>query len=386
MNTRKRNKTLLTLVALAVIALIATSANAQIKVTSDHIVSIDGEPNAPATGTLIAIDVPYVDVAAFPASGGPDWSEDADDGFVTFNSPLQEYDDTSRWEPDGTPIAEAMAFYTYHPSIKNCPTPGVKYVFDIPDGAIVNAIYATWNTRGTDGCTYQYSEGTASGSIPQLQEDDNPPAADMVLRWTDSDSATHDGEFQRMFTGPITVTGGDGFEVWATDNLGNAAHIDAVVLDVSFDDNLPGVEIATKSKNTFSGQTIELAGSVTAGTGDPNPTYSWSTAPNSSVDLDIVISDTPLTPSITITKNTPTGGATTVTVMLSASNEDDDTVVTATITIDVYDDACQMGTALDSITYDKGDINKDCITNLADFARLAIGWMDDYAATETATR
>ena len=106
----------------------------------------------------------------------------------------------------------------------------------------------------------------------------------------------------------------------------------------------------------------------------------------SSLEVSVIISDATLTPSITITKNVATAGPTTVTVKLSASSEGDDTIVTDTITIDVYDDACQMGLTLDLLTYDKGDINEDCVTNLADFARLAAGWMVDYSSIEPLDR
>lgn len=208
--------------------------------SANHVVS------GTVTGYLIPIDVPYADDAAPAVSGGPIWTSDpawgataspADNGFVTVNNPINELDGTSNWEPDGTPLSEAKAYRTSG----SATTPSVKYVFNltsswinIPDGAVINAVYATWlNTRINDGCTYSYTEGSQSVSIVR-QTGKAAPIANLVLRWTDSANTTHNGNFERIFSGPIVVEGGNGFEVWATDNAGNAAHLDAVVIDISF--------------------------------------------------------------------------------------------------------------------------------------------------------
>ena len=233
MTRQYRNKSLLTLaaVALVTLAVTATSATAAVVVTPDHIVS------GSATGTLVAIDVPFVTVN--PTFGGPDWPEDADDGFtapVAANDGIREaMNGTSPWEPDGTLLSEARGFFTFG----NGPAPSVTWNFDLaasgidlPDGSVINAIYATWLTRNVDGITYQYTEGAASDSIVR-QRSGAAPAADLQLKWTDSALTEHTGNFERIFTGPITVVGGDGFELWGTDNIGNAAHIDAVVIDVT---------------------------------------------------------------------------------------------------------------------------------------------------------
>lgn len=189
------------------------------EVTPDHIAS------GVVSGTLLAIDVPYV--PALPATGGPDWPGTADDGFTTVNSPLREVgNETSPWEPDGTPLREAKGYRVYGGD-----NPSAKYVFGLPDGTVINAVYATWNTRTRDGCTYSYAEGPASDFAGIMQ--DVEPADSLVLSWTDNVSVVREGNFQRLFIGPITVEGGDGFELWAWDNLGNAANVDAIALDVS---------------------------------------------------------------------------------------------------------------------------------------------------------
>lgn len=193
------------------------------------------------TGRLVVIDVPYVGSGG--VSGGPLWTANPtwgstasvmDNGFKTVNNPVQGPDGNSNWEPDGTPFAEAKGYFTFG----NGPVPSVEYVFnkesaliDIPDGAVINAVYATWNTRSNDGITWQYTEEATSNSYVNTQS--SPPTADLVLSWTDADDVTRNGNFQRIFSGPILVEGDDGFTVRATDNRGNAAHLDAMVIDVT---------------------------------------------------------------------------------------------------------------------------------------------------------
>jgi hypothetical protein len=227
-------KTALALAALVGLALAALPAQAGITVDNSKIVS------GSAIGTLAAIDAPYA--ATLPASGGPDWTESADDGFTTVNSPLRDPDGTSKWEPDGTPIGQAAAYMVYNGGV-----PSVKWTFnqasagiDLPDGTVIWGVYATWNTRGKDGITYQYTEGTQSGSIIR-QAGGAGPAADLVLSWTDDVGTTRNGNFERIFASPIVVGGGDGFELWGTDNVGNAAHIDAVVIDYQVPSAVPFV-------------------------------------------------------------------------------------------------------------------------------------------------
>jgi len=241
------SKTTRTLVTAIAVLILAGSANAAVEVTPDHIVS------GSATGTLVAIDVPFVgSVNGTPGVfGGPTWTtggsivaSPADQGFTTVNDGIREDDGSSQWEPDGTPIAEAKAYRTFG----NGPIPSVTWTFnlaasgmDIPDDSIINAIYATWSRRNVDGITYQYTEGAASDSIVR-QTNGTLPVADLVLSWTDDETTTHNANFERLFEGPITVTGGDGFELWGTDNIRNAAHIDAVVIDVTLNlaPDLPG--------------------------------------------------------------------------------------------------------------------------------------------------
>lgn len=236
MKHNQLNPRLLAAAALTIAALVSP-AEAGITVDNSKIVS------GSATGTLAAIDVPYTTLN--PTFGGPDWTTSppagviphiVDNGFtapVAANDGIRDQDGTSKWEPDGTPLGEAKAYFTYG----NGPAPSVKWTFsaaasgiDLPEGSVIWGIYATWNTRNTDGITYHYSEGAQSGSIIR-QTAGAAPTADLVLSWTDDLSTVRNANFERLFEEPIVVADGNGFELWGTDNIGNAAHIDAVVID-----------------------------------------------------------------------------------------------------------------------------------------------------------
>lgn len=160
----------------------------------------------------------------------------------------------------------------------------------------------------------------------------------------------------------------------------------------SGDPTLPTVVIDTPGKYTWSGQEVALDATVTNNAGDPNfpetqppLVYSWTAEPNGIGDpgLDVVITgDTSEDAAITITKNTNIGDVVQVEVTLSVVNEGiDKPAKSASIIIDVYDNACLMGKDLGLIEIDSTDMNADCVTNLADFVLLAMDWMVDYAIT-----
>ena len=236
-----RSKAILALAAVASVMLVTKSEAAEI-VDPGKIVS------GTASGTLVVIDVPFVTDGNYPQSGGPAWvtsaslvASTADNGFTTRSFGIRErFGGRSPWEPDGTPFSQAFDQGTFPTG-----SPNVSYNFnsadsgiDIPDGAIINSVYATWTSRGGgDGATYAYTEGASSESLAQTHTVN--PTGDLVLSWLDDVNVSRNGNFQRLFAGPIEVADGDGFELTAIDNLGNAAHIDAVVIDVTLPAAVP---------------------------------------------------------------------------------------------------------------------------------------------------
>ena len=234
-------------IALLVSALALTSfAHAGIIVTRGHIVG----GAAPAIGTLVAIDSPFISNASGTTGsfGGPAWTtggtifaHQADQGFAAPSSPsgdgLREFDaNGTPWEPDGTPFSQGRGYYIY----PDGPSPGTTWTFnlatsgvDLPDGTIIHGVYARFGGRNGDKARYEFTEGATSLNAV-LDQNNVASAGDMVLRWFDADGNPRDSNFQRIFATPFTVTGGDGFQLRITDtNLGNAGHIDAIILDTS---------------------------------------------------------------------------------------------------------------------------------------------------------
>lgn len=231
MKHNQLNPRLLAAAALAIAALVSP-AEAGITVDAGKIVS------GSVSGTLFAIDVPAATI--FPTTGGPDWTTSppagvtavtADNGFVALPSyGIREAYGSSPWEPDGTPVGQTKTYGTYSTGNPNC-----TYNFnladagiDLPDGSVIFGVYATWATRGTDGATYRFNEGTL---ITTVRSHAIAPVGDLVLSWTDDLSTVRNANFERLFEEPILVAGGDGFILDIIDNIGNAAHIDAVVID-----------------------------------------------------------------------------------------------------------------------------------------------------------
>jgi hypothetical protein len=51
------------------------------------------------------------------------------------------------------------------------------------------------------------------------------------------------------------------------------------------------------------------------------------------------------------------------------------------MTIDVYDDACKVAISIGLATENPTDLDKNCITDLRDYAILAAKWLVDNALT-----
>ena len=138
------------------------------------------------------------------------------------------------------------------------------------------------------------------------------------------------------------------------------------------DPTAPSVD-AGISMITWPGQTVQLDPNVVNNSDPCSPlTYAWSADPNDGVAFDpnANIED----PNVTITK--APGDAVTVTLTLAVNNEGRlGPPVENTMTIDVYDDACQAAIGKLGADYPT-DFDENCITNFQDFAELAAAWLD----------
>ena len=163
---------------------------------------------------------------------GPNWASDSADGFRLVAGAVG--DKTywpSPWEPDGSKHEGQQVFssnaidttWTFNAKDGNC---------QLPDGAVVNAVYATWATRGRSGASYSYREGDRSGSFRANHS--LMPNPNLEVSWTDAEDVVRTTRFQRIFKGPIVIKGQDGFTLSAQKMEGKNSHqTGAIMLDVT---------------------------------------------------------------------------------------------------------------------------------------------------------
>ena len=162
---------------------------------------------------------------------GPNWADDSADGFrLVAGGVGPETQGLSPWESDGSPQRGQQRFagtgittsWTFNTVDGHC---------HLPDGAVINAIYATWTTRGSSGAKYSYTEGSNSAWVEKVHETD--PHSDLQVKWTDSKHIVRTANFEKLFKGPIVVEGRDGFTLKGQKILGKNTHqTDTILLDV----------------------------------------------------------------------------------------------------------------------------------------------------------
>ena len=163
---------------------------------------------------------------------GPNWANDSADGFrLVAGGVGPETQGHSPWESDGSPQRGQQRFagagittsWTFNPVDGHC---------HLPDGAVINAIYATWTTRGSSGAKYSYTEGSNSAWVEKVHETD--PHSDLQVKWTDSKHIVRTANFEKLFKGPIVVEGLDGFTLKGQKILGKNTHqTDTILLDIT---------------------------------------------------------------------------------------------------------------------------------------------------------
>jgi hypothetical protein len=145
-------------------------------------------------------------------------------------------------------------------------------------------------------------------------------------------------------------------------------------------------------KITWTGEVVPLFAEVFGDDGESTLTYSWTADAISIADPNLVIEITPdadpAFATVDIAKVFDTGGAVTVTITVVVNDAGNpETFVTDTMTIDVYDNACQaarIGKGED--TKNPTDIIVDCITDISDLAEIAAAWLKDTSAKAPVTK
>lgn len=210
-----------TLTGLLACGLITASASAAIIVPGTN---VNGSSTYAVTGTLYAIDTPIGATANDAASDG--WVQVSGSGGDSLgNGAISR----KAWEPDGTTFSDSNTRWTGGV---------VTYTFDLADGTIINGVFADWAQQKNAGSNniYSYNEGVAGQT--SRSHAGAASVGDLVLDWqgTLSDNTTpttYSSNFEQLFSGPITVAGGDGFTLTLTAGASSFPFADAVVLDVA---------------------------------------------------------------------------------------------------------------------------------------------------------
>ncbi|RLG29888.1 hypothetical protein DRN98_07920 [Methanosarcinales archaeon] len=155
--------------------------------------------------------------------------------------------------------------------------------------------------------------------------------------------------------------------------------VDGAVSDVT-------VEIHTPAMMTWSNNPVGLDATITD-SGLSSLTYGWTAVPDGIGDPNIIVDFDSGAEDPVVTVTNLTGGKVTVAMTLTAFDDaNPEEIAEASVEIDVYPNACEMAIIGLGTPVAATDLNRDCITNLLDFAEMASAWLDDYTATEAVDR
>jgi len=145
------------------------------------------------------------------------------------------------------------------------------------------------------------------------------------------------------------------------------------MIDILVDPNAPVVD-AGNDKITWSGETVTMDPNVVEldGSDWTNLTYKWTADPDTGV---LISNDEIAAPTVTITK--ATNNPSIVTLMLEVNNFGrTERGVMNTMQVDVYGTACKAAIGKGLASDNPTDFDGNCITNLADFSKLALEWLN----------
>ena len=383
MITRNRIKSLLTLaiVAMAFGGLATTSANAA---------TMTASPTAPDVGSL--------DIANYTDTGNLDkwfclpneWASRPVGQTFTPDVGVQFSAITYQLGPNAGHQAPPIKTYIIRVCTVDRVNPGDS------DTWVLTEIYSETCTQ--DVITVENSEFmTWTLDIPVLLEADTEYGVDVGMNsstsgWGEGISYIKYSNVDQYAGGTRYWSGQRDTQTGQVPGLGNSLmnnvsgdrlfHIDMLSGDPNAPDVDPGVDMIT-----WSGQAVTLAPDVT--NNDPNGgdlTYLWSADPADGVVFtDPVNPGDPNTskaeaPTVTITRATDNPSA--VTLTLAVNNVGRlEPPVEETMTIDVYDNACEAAKGIGPVAFDPGDLDENCTTNLKDVAALAAAWLENYTLT-----
>jgi len=145
------------------------------------------------------------------------------------------------------------------------------------------------------------------------------------------------------------------------------------MIDILVDPNAPEIN-AGVDKITWSGEPVIMDPNIAEREGSDwtNLTYKWTAVPDTGV---VISNDQIAAPTVTITK--ATDNPSTVALVLEVNNAGRaEPGVKNAVMIDVYDTGCKSAIGKGLSAEHPTDIDGNCITDIADFAELALQWLN----------
>lgn len=393
MNTRTNVKTLLS-IAFVAMAVMATSANAEI--TFDGSVSWD---ISAGTGTLNAGDSDKLVVIVTGEHNFGNTSGNVN--YVTYDG-VGLIQATNLDPVDSTSITASDIWYLDNPGSVHtdgtiaASVNGNNYVFTAfalsgTDPGVGATAISDLNSKSVDLTTtingsfviaYLTMGGDHETDNRSHRNMANVTSVDADVPLTELSAIAVGSQYSGHVTGYVngvsagtetySFTGGDNYGVYTI-----AAEFPPYIPDP----NLPSVDLG-KSWITWSGQPVTLDPTVVNNdTQVPQRSLSYTWSANPADGVEFYPNANVQSPDVIIIKNANTGDATTVELTLAATLEGLGTIEEV-MNIQVFDDACNASIGSGSVIAGAGDFNRNCFTDIDDFALLAAEWLVDYDTAE----
>ena len=405
MTTRNRSRTVLTLAAVAMMVIL-TAASAGAAITFDGFMSWLGSGN-PYTGTF---DASGSDKLVVVATGEHNFPNNLSGDIVNITY-------------DGVSLTKAVEVNPADPATGGHGQTATDIWYLDNPGAVHTSGAIVFSVVG-NGNNYVYTAMGLSGAAPGVGPAAPAPGASSVnLTTTVADSmvifnigmggqgntaSPLPGVTATSPAGAVTIDGLEAGNNWAGHAVAYApisspglytfsfdttktdvATIAAAFEDAYVDPNLPTVD-AGVDMITLSRMDVVLAPTVVNNDTEVpqrDLSYTWTTDAPDGYTVQWNPSNTVEAPTVTITPDT-TGNPSTVTLTLKVDLVGTSSSASDTMEIDVYDDACLAAQIVSSPSepFDPSDFDKNCITDLRDYAVLAAKWLVDYALTAPITK
>jgi len=383
MITKNRIKAVLTLaaVAMATLALTATSANAELVA---YWPLNDGPVGEPVTGADDVIDAALTFTDATVEGSGGTWVNDPTRGIVLSTGE----DDRLVGGTQGIDLNKGFTWSLWvNVNSSNKTDTGADVIIGSRNG-VWNKLQPTDLQRWADIGGYDVADdtwhhmavvGTTEPRV-SLYIDGSLGGSDTTF-WNDLMTVNDKLEFGGSSRYSEDITGlMSEIAIWdealTEDRIKDLAAGGDVI--VKPDPNAPSVD-AGADMISWSGQAVLMDPNVVNNDTEvpQRPlSYGWSADPPDGLEFDP--NEFVEAPAVTITKATDNPSIVTLTLAVTLEGKDP---VKDTMTIDVYDDACLAAKAAGLAAIDPTDFDGNCITNFADFAVMATTWLDDYTLT-----